>query len=77
MEVIVSNHVSKPGLNIRKLPSTTSEIMGVEPVGSRLRVLDDPVKTRARIGKAGQWILVRDDKGRRGYVGAAYVVEAK
>lgn len=77
MEVIVSTNVAKPGLNIRKMPNTASEILGVEPVGSRLRVLDDPTETRARLGKAGQWILVKDDKGRRGYVGAAYVVEAK
>jgi hypothetical protein len=77
MEVIVSNNVAKPGLNIRKQPSTASEILGVEPVGSRLRVLDDPTETRARLGKSGQWILVKDDKGRRGYVGAAYVIEAK
>ena len=77
MEVVVNTNVVRPGLNLRQLPSTTSEILGVEPVGTKLRVLDDPDEARARIGKVGQWILVKDQKGRRGYVGAAYVVEAK
>jgi len=75
MDVVVNNSVVKPGLNLRKLPSTTSEILGVLPIGSKMRVLDDPAEARARIGKAGQWIQVKDEKGRRGYVGAAYVKE--
>ncbi len=75
MDVVVNNSVVKPGLNLRKLPSTTSEILGVLPIGSKMRVLDDPTEARARIGKAGQWIQVKDEKGRRGYVGAAYVKE--
>lgn len=77
MEVVVNSNVVRPGLNLRQLPSTSSEILGVEAIGTRLRVLDNPDEARARIGKVGQWILVKDQKGRRGYVGAAYVVEAK
>jgi len=76
MYVVVGTNVAKPGLNLRKLPSTGSEILGVEPIGSKLRVLDNPEDARKRIGKPGEWILVKDDKGRRGYVGAAYVREA-
>ena len=77
MEVVVNTNVIRPGLNLRQQPSTTSEILGVEAVGTQLRVLDNPDEARAKIGKVGQWILVKDQKGRRGYVGAAYVVEVK
>ena len=77
MEVVVNTNVVRPGLNLRQLPSTSSEILGVEAIGTHLRVLDNPDEARARIGKVGQWILVKDQKGRRGYVGAAYVVEVK
>lgn len=76
MDVIVNTNVSKPGLNLRQEPSTSSTILGVLPIGSKMRVLDDPTLARARIGKAGQWIEVKDEKGRRGFVGAAYVKEA-
>jgi hypothetical protein len=76
MDVVVNTNVARPGLNLRKLPSTSSEILGVLPIGSKMRVLDDPTEARARIGKAGQWIQVKDEKGRRGFVGAAYVKEA-
>jgi len=75
MFVAVNNSVAKPGLNLRKQPSTSSEILGVLPIGSKMRVLDDPTMARSVIGKAGQWILVKDEKGRRGYVGATYVKE--
>ena len=77
MEVVVGSNVVRPGLNLRQLPSTTSSILGVEAIGTRLRVLDNPDEARARLGKADQWILVKDQKGRRGYVGAAYVIEVK
>jgi hypothetical protein len=77
MYVVVNNNVSKLGLNLRKLPNSTSAILGVEPIGTKMRVLDNPDEARQRIGLAGQWILVKDDKGRRGYVGAAYVAERK
>ena len=77
MDVIVGANVARPGLNLRKLPSTASDILAVELIGVRLRVLDDPAQVRGCIGNASQWILVKDDAGRRGYVNAAYVVEAK
>jgi hypothetical protein len=77
MDVIVGANVARPGLNLRKLPSTASNVLAVELIGARLRVLDDPAEARARIGNASLWILVKDDAGRRGYVNAAYVVEAK
>ena len=76
MYVVVNNSVAKPGLNLRKQPSTASEILGVLPIGSKMKVLDNPTDARSRIGKAGQWIQVKDEKGRRGYVGATYVKEA-
>lgn len=77
MQVQVHTNVTRPGLNLRQLPSTSADILGVEAIGSMLRVLDHPDEARARIGKVGQWIFVKDNKGRRGYVGAAYVIEVK
>ena len=74
--MIVANNVAKPGLNLRKQPSLSSEILGVEAIGSKLVVLDDPAQAAPRIGKGGEWLLVKDDKGRRGYVSAVYVQAA-
>jgi hypothetical protein len=41
--------------------------------GTRLTVLEPAGKARAKVGKANQWIQVREPGGQRGYVGAAYV----
>ena len=76
ISVIVNTNVVKPGLNLRKLPSFSAEILGVEPIGSKLLVLDDANQALPRIGKGGEWLLVKDDKGRRGYVAAVYVKQA-
>jgi hypothetical protein len=36
-------------------------------------VLDAASKAKSKIGKANQWILVRDGKKNRGYVSAEFV----
>lgn len=41
--------------------------------GTRLAVLDPVDKAKAKIGKANQWIYVREPNGKRGYVAAQYV----
>ncbi len=76
MTVMVNTNVAKPGLNLRKMASTSSQILAVLPIGSKMRVIGDPDEARARLGKSGQWIEVKDEKGRRGFVGSAYVKEA-
>jgi hypothetical protein len=41
--------------------------------GTRLVVIEPAEKAKAKIGKAHQWIYVREPKGQKGYVGAEYV----
>jgi hypothetical protein len=41
--------------------------------GTKLVVIEPAAKAKAKIGKAQQWIYVREPKGQKGYVGAEYV----
>lgn len=41
--------------------------------GTKLTVVEPAGKARAKVGKANQWIYVREPNGKRGYVGAEYV----
>lgn len=43
-------------------------------VDSEFLVLEDPATAEPKIGKMGEWLHVRDVKGRKGYVAAWYVV---
>lgn len=71
--LVVSSSVGTAGLRMRKTASKGGAIVATLPVGERLTVLDNPDKAKPKIGKANQWILVRDNKKRRGYVSAEYV----
>ena len=77
MNVIVGANAARPGVSLFQSPDAASPVLSVELIGASLRVLDDPAQARARIGGFGLWIWVQDGGGRRGYVNAAYVVEAK
>ena len=76
MMVVVLNSVGAPGTALRAKPSYTAQVLAVEPAGTILRVTEDNLNdARAHIGKKNEWIWVRDDQGRRGYVLAIFVAE--
>jgi hypothetical protein len=75
MRVKVSSAVGTSGLRLRKTASMSGALVAVIPAGTILTVLDKPSKTRPKLGKAGQWILVRDSLKQRGYISAEFVSE--
>jgi len=61
------------GLNIRSSVDTSSmaNIVGVAPAGSVLSIIESD--GASKIGAVNQWVRVRDDKGREGFVAAWYL----
>ncbi len=72
--VTVMKSVGSSGLRMRKTASQLGALVAVQPVGSRLRTLDEPEVAKAKIGKTGAWLWVQDRDNREGYV-AAWLVE--
>jgi hypothetical protein len=72
--VVVSSSVGSSGLRLRKTASKSGALIMVLKAGTRLTVIEPAAKAKARIGKANQWIHVREPNGRRGYVGAEFVM---
>jgi hypothetical protein len=58
---------------MRKQPSMGGALVMVLKAGTGLTALDPADKVRARVGRANQWLYVREPNGRRGYVAAQYV----
>jgi uncharacterized protein YgiM (DUF1202 family) len=61
------------GLRLRSAPTTASATVAIEPPGANLRVLEPAEVATPKIGVYNQWIHVRDEAGREGYVAAWYV----
>lgn len=76
LEVVVSNSVGSSGLRLRKTASKSGALIMVLKAGTRLTVIEPAAKARAKIGKANQWIYVREPNGKRGYVGAEFIKPA-
>ena len=74
--VIVSSAVGTSGLRLRKTASKGGTLITVLKAGTRLTVLEQTKKAKAKIGKVNQWLYVRGPNNERGYVGAEYVVLA-
>lgn len=74
--VFVSSLVGPGGLRMRQQPSLGGSLITVLSAGTRLTVLEKPENARPKIGKANQWLYVRDGAKNRGYVAAQYVTEA-
>jgi hypothetical protein len=72
LTLTVSLAVGTSGLRLRKAPSMGGALVAVEKAGTRLTVLEPAQAAWAKVGD-GQWIHVRDPKGRRGYVLGQYV----
>jgi hypothetical protein len=71
--VVVSSAVGPSGLRLRQTASKSGALMMVLKAGTRLIVVEPAGKAKAKIGKANQWIYVREPNGKRGYVGAEFV----
>jgi uncharacterized protein YgiM (DUF1202 family) len=71
--VIVSSAVGTSGLRLRKTASKGGTLIAVLKAGTRLTVLEQTKKAKAKIGKANQWLYVRGPNNQRGYVGTEYV----
>jgi len=69
----VSSVVGTSGLRMRKYPSLGGALVMTLKAGTKLTSLEPADDTKAKIGEANRWILVREPKGRRGYVSAQYV----
>ena len=58
---------------MRKYPSLGGALVMTLKAGTKLVVLEHVEKAKAKIGKANQWIYVREPNGKSGYVAAQYV----
>ena len=76
LSVVVSSSVGPAGLRMRKQPSKGAALIAILPAGAHLTVLDAASKAKSKIGKANQWLLVRDGKKNRGYVSSEFVTLA-
>lgn len=72
----VSSSVGTSGLRMRKYPSLGGALVVTLKANARLVVVEPIAKARAKIGKANQWIYVREPNGKLGYVSAQYVQTA-
>jgi hypothetical protein len=73
LSVVVSAAVGTSGLRLRTSPSMGGALVKMLKAGTKLVVIEPAAKAKAKIGKAQQWIYVREPKGQKGYVGAEYV----
>ncbi|NWG06939.1 MAG: SH3 domain-containing protein [Chloroflexi bacterium] len=73
MIVVVSDAVGTSGLRMRKTASKGGALARVLPAGTELKVLEPAKKAASKIGKANEWIYVREPEGKRGYVEAQYL----
>ena len=69
----VSSSVGASGLRMRKYPSLGGALVITLKAGTKLTVLEPVDKAKAKVGKANQWLHVREPNGKRGYVAAQYV----
>ncbi len=74
--VIVSSAVGTSGLRLRKTASKGGALVAILNAGTRLTVLEQAKKAKAKVGKVNQWLYVRGPNNQRGYVGAEYVMLA-
>ena len=74
--VRVQPTLDPPGLRLRAQATTASDTLVFEAPGTVLTVLETEATARPKIGVNGQWIRVRDESSREGYVAAWYVEAA-
>jgi hypothetical protein len=73
LKLKISSAVGTSGLRMRKYPSLGGALVMTLKAGTRLAALEPVEKAKAKVGKANQWIYVREPNGKVGYVAAQYV----
>lgn len=61
------------GLRLRAAASLDSETLSIEAADTLLEVLEPEATARAKVGKQGEWLNVRNAKNMQGYVAAWFV----
>ncbi|MBN2388794.1 MAG: SH3 domain-containing protein, partial [Anaerolineales bacterium] len=61
------------GLRVRSQPSLGGAFVAVIKAGRQMVILDPPAEARVKAGQAGQWLHVRTQDDKEGYVAAQYV----
>jgi hypothetical protein len=77
MIVIVKSRGGKFGAKVYETESVKSHIVSTEKINAKLAVIEDPSKARPKIGKAGKWLNVQTQDGKRGFVNAELVALAE
>ena len=71
--VRVSNSVSEHGLRLRSKPDLSAHVVGVLSTGSQFELLEPQDVALSKVGVFGQWLKVKDGRGRQGFVAAWFV----
>jgi Bacterial SH3 domain len=71
--LLVSQSVGQGGLRLRDAPSENGIVVSILPAGTQLTSLEPAGLALPKSGQAEQWLNVRDENGRLGYVAAGYV----
>ncbi len=64
-------------LNLRTSGSITAEVIGSIPGGEALEVLGEKSTAESKIGRQGEWLMVKTASGKTGFVAAWYVQDAR
>lgn len=65
--VVVNSKVGRLGAKIYETASQKAKVLATEPMKSKLTVIEDEKKARAKIGKESKWINVRTKSGVEGF----------
>lgn len=65
--VVVNSRVGKLGAKIYETASQKAKVLATEPMKSKLTVIEDEKKARAKVGKESKWINVRTKSGVEGF----------
>jgi uncharacterized protein YgiM (DUF1202 family) len=72
-KVRVSVSVGEHGLRFRSKPDLSAPVVGVLSAGSELELLEPQEPALSRVGVFGQWLQVKDEHDRQGFVAAWFV----
>jgi hypothetical protein len=75
--VVVKSRVGKFGVKVYETESIKSPVVSTEKVRAQLFVIEDEVKAKKKIGKAGKWLNVQTVEGKKGFVSAELVALAE
>lgn len=73
--VMVKARVGGAGAKIYETASTRSKVVAKGGMKERLTVIEEAVKAKPKVGKAGKWLFVQNAAGTQGFVQAELVKE--